>query len=99
MATIRKRRGKYEVQVRHIGQPQVSKSFHELKDAKVWARMMEVRADRHDLPTDRKALHTTLGELVAKYRDTVSVHKRSGGNGTYRSQCLSPAPNMSHSPF
>lgn len=84
MATIRKRRDKYEVQIRHTGLPQVSKSFHELKGAKVWARMMEVRADRRDLPTDRKALHTTLGELVAKYRDTVSVRKRSGPTPRYR---------------
>jgi hypothetical protein len=40
MATIRKRKDRYQVQIRRIGQPQVSKSFHELKDAKAWARLM-----------------------------------------------------------
>jgi hypothetical protein len=51
MASIRKRNGKYEVQVRRTGQPFVSKTFHEYKDAQQWARQMEIAADRHDLPT------------------------------------------------
>jgi integrase len=39
---------------------------------------MEVQADRHELPSDPKALQqVTLGELVARYRDTVSSAKRS----------------------
>ena len=33
MATIRKRNDKYEVQVRRIGLPHLSKTFHVLKDA------------------------------------------------------------------
>ena len=39
---------------------------------------MEVQADRRDLPPDRKALErVTLGELVERYRTTVSIKKRS----------------------
>jgi integrase len=38
---------------------------------------MEVQADRQDLPGDPKALQrVTLGELVARYRDTVTARKR-----------------------
>src|SRR5262245_13234467 len=38
---------------------------------------MEVQADRRDFPHDPKALEqVTLGELVERYRDTVSVKKR-----------------------
>jgi integrase len=38
---------------------------------------MEVQIDRRDLPTDPKALQrVTLGQLVERYRDTVSVKKR-----------------------
>jgi len=78
MATIRKRGDKYEVQIRRSGLQHVSKSFHALKDAKAWARHMEVQADRHELPSDPKALQqVTLGELVARYRDTISSQKRS----------------------
>ena len=40
---------------------------------------MEVQADRRDLPPDPKALQKiTLGELVVRYRDTVSPRKRTG---------------------
>jgi integrase len=77
MATIRRRRGKYEVQIRRSGLPHVSRSFHALTDARTWARQMEVQADRGDLPADPKALQKViLGELVARYRDTVSIRKR-----------------------
>jgi integrase len=38
---------------------------------------MEVQADRRDLPRDPRALQrVTLGQLVERYRDTVSVRKR-----------------------
>jgi integrase len=78
MATIRKRKGKYEVQIRRTGQTHVSRSFIERKDAKAWARQMEIAADRNDLPTtvDRRKMAVTLGVLVQRYRDTVTVHKR-----------------------
>src|SRR5882672_10375312 len=77
MASIRKRQDKYEVQVRRFGQPHVSRTFHDLKDARTWGRHMEATADRQDLPTtiDRKALATTLGELVTRYRNTVTPRK------------------------
>ena len=80
MATIRKRHGKYEVQVRRTGQPHVSRTFIEHKDAKAWARQMEIAADRNDLPTtvDRRKMAVTLGASVGRYRDTVTVHKRGG---------------------
>ena len=80
MASIRKRSGKYQVQVRRIGQPHISRSFIERKDALQWARQMEIAADRHDLPTvlDRRALNITLSELVGRYRDTITVGKRGG---------------------
>ncbi|MEI8154721.1 MAG: site-specific integrase [Hyphomicrobiales bacterium] len=77
MATIRKRGGKYQVQVRRQGVGSTSKSFHTLKDAETWARQTEIQADRHDLPSDRKVLtQITLGQLVTRYRDTVSIKKR-----------------------
>jgi integrase len=76
MATIRKRDRKWQVQVRR-NCLFVSKSFHTQKDAQEWARQMEVKADRRDLPPDPKALErVTLGELVQRYRDTVTAKKR-----------------------
>lgn len=84
MATIRKRGTRYQVQVRRQGKA-VSQSFIKLSDAKEWARMMEVAADRQELP-DRIALRaeadsltkTTLRQLVERYRDEVSPTHRAG---------------------
>jgi integrase len=79
MATIRKRGDKWQVQIRRTGSRAVSKSFHIRKDAGAWARQMEVQADRSELPSDPKALQrVTLGELIQRYSDTVSVSKRTG---------------------
>ena len=78
MATIRKRKDKWQVQVRRKGRAATSKSFNVLKDAQQWARHIERLADRHDLPADPKALRSiTLGQLVERYRDTVSPRKRT----------------------
>ena len=77
MATIRKRGAKWQVQIRRVGVRPLSRSFNVRKDAEAWARFMEVQADRNDLPDDQKALQqVTLGELVARYRDTITVKKR-----------------------
>jgi integrase len=78
MATIRKRGNKWQVQVRRQGSGALSRSFHVLKDAEEWSRHMEVLADRGDLPADPAALRgITLGQLVERYRDTVSPRKRT----------------------
>jgi hypothetical protein len=78
MANIRKRGTKWQVQVRRKGLPPLTQSFHLKQDAQVWARQIELQADRRELPQDRKVLEAiTLGELVERYRDTVCVKKRS----------------------
>jgi len=67
MATIRKRGDKYQVQVRRKGHPPLSRSFIQRKDALEWARMMEVKVDRRELPNDPKILsQTTLGSAIGE---------------------------------
>jgi hypothetical protein len=46
MATIRKRGAKWQVQIRRIGFPAISRSFHIRKDAEAWTRQKELEADR-----------------------------------------------------
>jgi integrase len=82
VATIRRRgpaaNPRYHIQIRRTGHRRVTKTFRVLADAKMWARQMEARADREDLPPDTTVLRTvTLRELVARYKDTVSIRKRS----------------------
>lgn len=77
MATIRKHRDKYQVQVRRKGYPSVSRSFQKLSDAKEWAREIERQADRQELAPDRRELtRITLRDLVVRYRDEVVISKK-----------------------
>ena len=47
------------------------------KDAATWARMIEVQADRVDLPADPSCLKTTtLGDLVRRYKVEKTRNKR-----------------------
>ena len=77
MATIRQRKGKYHVQVRRRGHPTITKTFITKQDAQQWARQMEVRIDRLELPVDPRELGCiTLGQLVRRYLNEVSIGKR-----------------------
>ena len=83
MATIRKRGNRWQVQVRRKNSASLVKSFVTRKDAEAWARQTETELDRNALVQDRRRLErVTLGELVARYRDTVTPHKRSAKGET-----------------
>jgi hypothetical protein len=83
MATIRKRGNRWQVQVRRKNSASLVKSFITRKDAEAWARQTETDLDRNALVQDRRRLErVTLGELVARYRDTVTLHKRSAKGET-----------------
>jgi len=43
MATIRKHRGKWQVQIRRAGHRPMSETFHFRKDAETWARHTEAK--------------------------------------------------------
>lgn len=77
MATIRKHRDRYQVQIRRKGFAPVTKTFTLLSDAKEWARLQERQADRGDLGPDRKELdRLTLGDLIRRYLEEVVPTKR-----------------------
>lgn len=78
MATIRKRGNRWQVQVRRVGHRPLSNSFLSRKDAEAWARQAELGIDRTAIPHDPRHLERyTLGELVIRYRDTITPLKRS----------------------
>lgn len=77
MATIRRRGDRWHVQIRRKGSPSFTRSFAQKRDAQRWARDSETAIYYSRLPPDPKALASvTLGELVRRYRDTVSTTKR-----------------------
>ena len=78
MASLRKRNGKWQVQIRRAGSPHVAKSFTKKTDALEWARHMETLADRSALPANMNSLKgVTVGDLLIRYRDEVVSQKRS----------------------
>ena len=78
MATIRKRNGKWQVQVRRGGIGARSRTFGLKDDAERWARQVEQDFDRHGFATDVKSLRAiTLASLITRYRDSVVIKKRS----------------------
>lgn len=81
MATIRPRKGKWQVQVRVNGFEAQSKTFRLKKDAELWAAEIERRLRLHDMPVSRKVLDkVSLEELVNRYCAERLPHKRSGKN-------------------
>lgn len=77
MASIRKRSGKYHVQVRRQGFPTQTKSFLLHKDAKKWAQQKELEADRGELKSSKSDLKKyTLGDIVSRYLNEVVPHKK-----------------------
>jgi integrase len=87
MATIRKYRGKFNVQIRKKGYPFISKSFVSLTVAKKWATTTEADMERRlhvVIPDD-----TTVGELLGRYRrEILPTHKGQQAEG-YRIQTIS----------
>lgn len=80
MATLRKRNGKWQVQVRRTGHAPRAQSFLNKADARQWARQVEAELDGAFLSYDPKALQrTTVRELLIRYRDTVTCNKRGHG--------------------
>ncbi|QGG89026.1 tyrosine-type recombinase/integrase [Agrobacterium sp. MA01] len=85
MATLRKRNGKWQVQVRRQGHSPVSKSFINRKDAEAWARDVERRLDQSEaLPARQASDSRTLGDLLVTYRDKITPHKKSASVERYR---------------
>jgi len=85
MATFRKRGEKWQVQIRRMNQPTISRSFTHKADAHAWAREMERAADQGKLGNLIKATadDPTVGDLLRRYRDEVISLKRGRDVETY----------------
>jgi hypothetical protein len=86
MASIRKFRGKFNVQIRRQGYPSVSRTFTSLTTAKRWASATEADMERnlHVVLPD----NTTVGELLDRYEKEISPLHKSHKVEKYRLQTL-----------
>jgi integrase len=84
MATIRKHRNRYQVQIRRAGFAPISRSFTLLGDAKEWARLQELQADRGELGVSKRGLEgLTLADLIRRYLAEVVPTKRHRETDTF----------------
>jgi len=86
MASIRKFRGKFNVQIRRQGYPSISRTFANLTIAKRWASTTEADMERnlHVVIPD----NTTVGELLDRYEKEISPLHKSHQVEKYRLQTL-----------
>ncbi len=85
MASLRKRNGKWQAQVRRAGYNPRSKSFHNRADAQRWIRQTEIELDRLALSYDPATLEKmTVAELLTRYKNEITPHKRGHVNEAKR---------------
>jgi integrase len=78
MATIRRKNDKWQVQIRRKGFAPVSRTFNRKTDVQEWARTMELKADRKDMPQDARELDDiALGDLIDRYIQEIVNRKKS----------------------
>ena len=77
MATIRRRNKKYQVQVRKSSHKSISKTFTDLKTAKIWANHIEDKIELGDefVKQDNKLL---LRNIIQRYLNEITPKKRKG---------------------
>ena len=76
MASIRKRNGRWQVQVRRIGSASISRTFTKKPDAVAWATEREHSIEIADLRIpDRKQAHTLADLLVRYERETLPLKR------------------------
>ena len=88
MATIRKRFGKWQVQIRRHNYPQIIKSFKEKSTASKYAREIELKMDKQQFEDYSNAASTTLRDILTRYRDEVTPKKKGAKWETYKLNLL-----------
>jgi hypothetical protein len=71
MATIRRRRGRYHVQIRKKGQPSLTRSFARKTDALTWAKTVESEMERGVFLDISQAQQHTIYDVVQRYREEI----------------------------
>ena len=84
MATIRKRRGKYQVIIRRKDHPHLSKCFVSKEAAKEWARDTEVNIERGLYANLNQAMSMKLSTLLQSYREHVTPGKKGHKEESYK---------------
>lgn len=66
----------YRVQIRRAGIPPIYKSFKTKEEASLWARQKELEIDTGSYINRKEAEKLTIGSLIDRYINEVSIHKK-----------------------
>lgn len=88
MASIRKRGDAWQARVTRKGFPAESKTFPTKADADRWCRTVESAMDAGRFDSPRTSEATTLGEVLRRYRETVTPWKRGATEEAFRLRAL-----------
>jgi integrase len=66
----------YRVQIRRAGIPPIYKSFKTKEEAMLWARQKELEIDTGFYINRKEAEKITIGSLIDRYINEVSIHKK-----------------------
>lgn len=92
MATLRKRDGKWEVQIRRAGFPQLTQTFNSRSAALAWASQNEAEMGNGTY-LDKSQLNTiSLADLIGKYRHCVTPTKKGHHSESARLKALLKDP-------
>ena len=83
MGSIRKRKNKYQAQIRRQGVQSLTKTFASKKDAAIWVRGIEARIDIGELNLLTPRLKT-LGDILTRYLNEVTPLKKGHATETRR---------------
>ena len=84
MATIRKRLGKFQVQVRR-GDKFISKTFINKSDALKWSREQEVKIEQGTFTVKKESI--TLSSLLQRWQNEVLINLKSFPVERYKGGC------------
>ena len=90
MASYRKRGGVWHIQIRHQGYPALTKTFNAKTDADRWVRGVERGLDLGHVSFNNDTPKATyLCDVLARYRDNVSINKRGHDVEKWRLNAIS----------
>lgn len=92
MAGIWKRGPYWRAYIRRKGYPSQNRSFDTRAEAEAWARSIESEIDRGIFIDRTEAEQKTFGDLLKRYAEEVSPHKKSGDGEVLRIGKLCKAP-------
>ena len=84
MAHIRKRNGKWIAEIRKKDFKKIQKTFLQKSNATNWAKEIEYLMDKNQYQDYGDSSRFTLGDLIRKYRDEITINKKGVTEETYK---------------